>query len=141
MDASAITLVQDSFEKVKPMADDVAKLFYDRLFEIAPETRRLFKSDKTEQGRKLMSTLGVVVSGLSNTGKIVSAVEALGRRHATYNVTEKHYIIFGEALLWTLEQGLGEAFTDEVRAAWDEAYGTLAEVMQNAAAESAAQAA
>ena len=85
------------------------------------------------QRKILMQTLTVVVKSLDKLDQIVPAVQALGRRHAGYGVRESHYATVGEALLWTLEQGLGEAFTPDVRAAWTEAYGTLATVMIEAA--------
>ena len=125
-------LVQESWRRVEPIADTAARLFYRRLFEIAPEVRPLFKTSMSEQGDKLMKSLAVVVAGLDRLDSIVPAVETLGRRHDDYGALPEHYDAVGEALLWTLEQGLGEAFTDETRAAWAEAYETLASVMINA---------
>ena len=127
-----IELVQSSFAKVAPIAEDAAKLFYDRLFEIAPEVRPLFKGDMKEQGAKLMAMLARAVSALDKLDDLVPVVQELGRRHHGYGVTAEHYGPVGEALLWTLEQGLGDAFTPAVKAAWTKVYGLLAEVMQNA---------
>lgn len=130
--------VQASFAAVKPIADTAATLFYERLFTIAPEYRKLFKGDMERQGRMLMSMIGTAVNGLSKPDTILPAVKDLGRRHANYGVSEKDYGVVGGALLWTLERGLGEAFTPEVRQAWVEAYGLLATVMQNGAREATA---
>jgi nitric oxide dioxygenase len=138
---SQVELIQSSFAKVAPISEAAAGLFYGRLFEIAPEVKPLFKGDMSEQGRKLMATLAVVVKGLSNLDAVVPAAQVLAKRHVAYGVTEAHYAPVGAALLWALEQGLGDAFTPEVKAAWAEAYGLLASVMIAAAAETAPAAA
>lgn len=133
MTPSQVELVQSSFAKVAPIAETAAGLFYGRLFEIAPEVKPLFKGDISEQGKKLMGTLSVVVNGLTKLETIVPAAQALARRHVAYGVTREHYAPVGAALLWTLEQGLGPDFTPEVKAAWAEAYGLLSGVMIEAA--------
>ncbi len=134
MTPDQIALVQTSFAKVAPIADTAAALFYARLFELDPSLRLLFPSDLTEQGRKLMTMLRVVVTGLSRLDTILPAVTALGQRHVAYGVTDAHYATVGAALVWTLAQGLGEAFTAETEAAWAAAYALLADTMQAAAA-------
>jgi hemoglobin-like flavoprotein len=130
-----IELVQTSFAKVVPIAATAADLFYGRLFEIAPQVRRMFPDDLSEQKKKLMAMLGTVVAGLNRVDTLLPAVRALGRRHAGYGVTVEHYAPVGAALLWTLEKGLGEAFTAEVREAWAAAYGVLSQTMIDAANE------
>lgn len=127
-------MVQDSFRKVVPIADTAADLFYDRLFTIAPEVRPLFPDDLKEQKKKLITMLATAVTNLHQVETILPAVENLGKRHVSYGVTAKHYEPVGAALLWTLEQGLGSDFTPPVKAAWTEAYTTLAGVMTGAAA-------
>ena len=133
MTPQQVDLVQSSFAKVAPIADAAAALFYARLFEIAPRVKPLFHGDMTEQGRKLMTTLGVVVNGLKNIDAIVPAARALAVKHVGYGVKATDYAPVGEALLWTLQQGLGEAYTAEVAAAWAAAYTTLFGVMIAAA--------
>src|SRR5271170_8140857 len=128
------TLVQDSFKKVLPIRDTAAELFYARLFEIDPSLKTLFKGDMKEQGRKLMTMIATAVGGLDDLGAIVPAVQALGVRHKQYGVTDKHYDTVAAALLWTLEKGLGEAFTPAVKDAWVAVYGVLAGTMKQAAA-------
>lgn len=128
-----IQLVQDSWAKVLPISDQAAELFYGRLFELEPSYRRLFTTDQKEQGRKLMQMINVAVNGLPKLDTIVPAVEDLGRRHLDYDVTEEMYDTVGAALLWTLDKGLGDAFTPEVKEAWTETYNTLADVMKSAA--------
>ncbi len=130
MTETQIRLVQQSFAAVKPMADIVADMFYSRLFDLDPSLRPLFRTERREQGRKLMSMLAVAVNGLSRLDQILPAVEELGRRHLQYGVRDEHYATVAGALLWTLEKGLASAFTDEVRTAWEAAYKLLASVMQ-----------
>ena len=129
------TLVRDSFAQVVPIAPAAAAMFYDRLFVLDPSLRPLFKRDMAEQGRMLMAMIGTAVANLGRLETIVPAVQGLGRRHAAYGVQPADYETVGSALLWTLEQGLGPAFTPPVRAAWSEAYTVLATVMKDAAAE------
>lgn len=134
MTPEQVTMVQESFKKVVPIAGTAADLFYDRLFEIAPEVRSLFPDDLAEQKKKLITMLATAVTNLHQVDKIIPAVEDLGKRHVAYGVTAKHYEPVGAALLWTLEKGLGPDFTPPLKAAWTETYVTLAGVMQNAAA-------
>ena len=139
MHTHEIALVQQSWEQVLPIADTAAMLFYGRLFELDPSLRGLFKeTNMAEQRKKLMQMITVAVRGLGRLDELLSAVEALGRRHASYGVTSAHYDTVAEALIWTLEQGLGEAFTPDVRSAWVETYTTLAAVMQRGASLKAA---
>ncbi len=135
MNTQQIQLVQESFEQVVPIADRAADLFYQRLFELDPSLRLMFKSDLTEQKKKLMQALTAVARGLHQLDKLIPVVEDLGRRHVKYGVKDSHYETVGLALLWTLERGLGEAYTPAVAEAWTAAYITLAQTMQKAAAE------
>jgi hemoglobin-like flavoprotein len=129
MTPSQIELVQDSFAKVAPISEQAASLFYDRLFEVAPQVRAMFPDDLTEQRKKLMATLAVVVNGLTNLPAILPAASALAKRHVGYGAKPEHYPVVGSALLWTLEKGLGDAWTDDVAQAWTAAYGTLSGYM------------
>jgi hemoglobin-like flavoprotein len=132
-------VVRDTWAAVAPIAPAAAALFYSRLFELDPSLRRLFRGgDIVEQGKKLMQTLAVAVAGLDRLDTLVPAVEALGRRHVSYGVRDEHYATVGEALLWTLEQGLGDALTGEGLEAWAATYATLAGVMQRSASEAKA---
>jgi hemoglobin-like flavoprotein len=129
MDPSQIKLVQESFAKVVPIADQAAVMFYDRLFAIAPQVKAMFPADMTEQRKKLIATLSVVVNGLSDLDSVLPAASALARRHVSYGAKPEHYPVVGGALLWTLEKGLGDGWTPEVAAAWTAAYGTLSGFM------------
>jgi hemoglobin-like flavoprotein len=126
-------LVQTTFQKVQPNAVQVADLFYNHLFELDPSLHRLFTGNMVEQGRKLMQTLSLAVSSLDRLNDLVPVVQRLGERHVSYGVTPDHYPIVAEALLWTLQQGLGDEFTDEVKTAWVATYTVLADVMIEAA--------
>jgi len=129
-------LIKETWALVVPIADTAAQLFYNRLFEIDPSTRALFKTtNMAEQRKKLMHTLTVALQSLDKLEALVPVVENLGRRHVGYGVTAAHYESVGAALLWTLEQGLGKAWTPEAAAAWTELYGVLSAVMRGAANE------
>lgn len=123
-------LVQTSFEQVKPIAATAATLFYDRLFELDPRLEHLFTGDRNEQGRKLMHMIGLAVKGLNRADELESLLRNLGARHAGYGVEEHDYEAVGMALIWTLEQGLGDAFTSEVRNAWVAVYEFFAREMK-----------
>jgi hemoglobin-like flavoprotein len=124
-----IALVQQSFAKVAPISETAAVIFYDRLFEVAPSVRPMFPADMTEQRKKLMATLAVVVNGLGNLESVLPAASALAKRHVGYGAKAEHYPVVGGALLWTLEKGLGDGWTREVADAWTAAYGTLSGYM------------
>ncbi len=129
MTPDQVEIVQQSFAKAVPIADQAATIFYDRLFEGAPQVKAMFPTDMTEQRKKLMATLAVVVNGLSNLESVLPAASALAIRHVRYGAKAEHYPVVGGALLWTLEKGLGDAWTPEVAAAWTAAYGTLSGYM------------
>ena len=136
MNEDQITLVQESFAKVVPIKDAAAEIFYGDLFETAPEVKPYFAdTDMSDQGSKLMATLAVVVNGLRDLEKIVPVAEKLAIGHVDYGVKAEDYDKVGASLLRTLEKGLGEAFTDEVKNAWAAVYEVLANTMKAGAAE------
>jgi hemoglobin-like flavoprotein len=135
MNSEQINLVQSTFADVRPIAPVAAELFYTRLFVLDPSLRPLFKGDLVHQGRMLMAMLNSAVNGLTHLDAMVPVVRQLGARHGRYGVRDEHYATVGSALLWTLEQGLGEKFTPAVREAWATAYDMLAGVMQLGAIE------
>lgn len=138
MTLDQIALVQSTWAKVVPIKETAASLFYNRLFELDPTLKPLFKSNIEEQGRKLIAMLGTAVGGLARLNELVPAVQSLGKRHVAYGVRDKDYDTVAAALLWTLEKGLGDAYTPAVKQAWTLAYGTLAGVMKSAGAKAAA---
>ena len=127
-------LVQQTFAEVAPMGDQAVELFYDRLFEIDPDLRIMFKEDMTEQRRKLLDALELAVEGLDVPDLLVPVVGELGRRHRTYGISDADYETVGAALLWTLEQRLGPRYTDEVKEAWTAVYRLLSSAMKAGAA-------
>jgi hemoglobin-like flavoprotein len=138
MTPEQIIFVKTSWEMVLPISDKAAELFYGKLFELDPSLKPLFKGDMKEQGEKLMKMINTAVNGLDQLDQIVPAVQQLGVRHVNYGVKDKEYDTVGAALLWTLETGLGDAFTDDVKEAWATVYGILADTMKAAAADAAA---
>lgn len=132
-----IALVQETFQRIQPVLEQAAALFYDRLFALEPDLKPLFKGDIDQQGRKLMLVIATAVHNLHRLEDIAAALQALGRRHAGYGVREGHFGLVAVALLWALERGLGEAFTDEVEEAWTVAYMELATIMRGALCEAA----
>ncbi len=137
MTPEQVKLVKSTWSQVSPIREAAAGLFYQRLFELDPTVRGLFRGDMKEQGHKLMAMIGMAVTGLDHMAELVPSVEKLGRRHAGYGVTDAHYDTVASALLWTLEKGLGPAFTAEAREAWTAVYATLSTVMRRGAAAAA----
>jgi hemoglobin-like flavoprotein len=129
MTPEQVRLVQQTFAEVVPVADKAAEIFYGRLFDVAPAVKPLFRGDMTEQRRKLIASLAVVVGGLSDLPSILPAASALAKRHIEYGAKPEHYPVVGEALLWTLARALGRGWTPEVAAAWTAAYATLSDFM------------
>ena len=135
MTPKQIDLVQQTFADIKPIAPAAAELFYSRLFMLDPSLRKMFKGDIAKQGQMLMSVLGTSVNGLRNLEALSPVVRHLGSRHVGYGVKDEHYATVGSALLWTLQIGLKEKFTPEVREAWAAAYTLLSDVMKLGAME------
>ena len=133
MQQRQIELVRGSWDQVLPIKTQAASLFYDRLFKLDPSVRKLFKKDLERQGTLLMAMITYVVNNLDTLEQAVPNIERLGVKHAGYGVTDADYDTVARALLWTLEQGLGDAFTPEVREAWTVAYGLMATTMKTAA--------
>ena len=134
MTPQEIELVQKSFAKVAPVAEQAAEMFYARLFELDPSVKQLFTGDMKEQEKRLMAMISVAVKGLDHIEDLVPAVQELGRRHVDYGVHQDHYATVGVALLGTLEKMLGDDFPSEVKEAWSSVYKLLATTMMNAAA-------
>lgn len=132
MNAEQIELVRKTFEKVEPIAQETGDLFYSRLFEIDPGIKPLFKGDIKKQALMLMTVIGLAIRGLDRPESITESVKPLGARHKGYGVSAPDYNTFGAALIWALEQSMGDDFTPEVKAAWVEAFGLLSRAMKDA---------
>jgi hemoglobin-like flavoprotein len=133
MTPEQVVMVQESWKQVLPISEKAAELFYGRLFEIAPEVKPYFKGDMVEQGRKLMAMINTAVNALNELESVIPAVQAMAVRHVDYGVKPEDYDSVGAALIWTLDAGLGDAFTAELEEAWVKVYTTLADTMKAAA--------
>jgi hemoglobin-like flavoprotein len=122
-------LVQNSWEKVVPMAPHVAELFFDRLFELDPFLEDLFPSDLSKLGAEWMRALGLAAPRLEEPSSAAPCLAALSRMHVDVGVRPGHYVTMGNALLWTLEQSLAEDFTPRVKEAWGAAYQLISALM------------
>lgn len=139
MSPDTTAILKATWAKVAPISDTAAGLFYDRLFTLDPSLKRMFaNANMQEQRRKLMQAIAAVINGVDHLDALVPTLENLGRNHGRYGVTDAHYDTVGAALLWTLEQGLKEAWTPAAKSAWTAAYTTVATVMRGAAASNAA---
>ena len=133
MNPTTIQQVQTSWQQVLPIAPQAAAIFYEQLFTLDPALRPLFRGDMQAQGAKLMQMIGAAVAQLNRLDALLPVLRGLGQRHAGYGVVPAHYATVGAALLATLALGLGPAFTPEVKTAWTEVYGVMAQVMTEAA--------
>jgi len=125
-------LVQESFASIQPILEDVTALLYTRIFELDPSARRMFPQDMASQYRKVSQMLTAAVKGLDHLDQLVPVLRDLGRHHAAYGVTQSHYDTGGAALMWTLEKGLGSAFTPELKEAWASVWGLVTTTMYEA---------
>ena len=137
MNAQQAQLVRSSFALVKPIAPQAAELFYNNLFASDPSLRSMFRGNMAEQGERLMTMIGAAVNLLGSPDKLVPVLRSLGGRHVGYGVRDHHYATVGAALIKTLEQGLGEAFTAEVKQAWLALYAVVSRTMMEGALETA----
>ncbi|AYD47678.1 globin family protein [Arachidicoccus soli] len=133
MENKIIQNVQNSFQSVLPISAQAAAIFYSKLFEKDPSLQPLFKGDMKEQGKKLMMMLSMAVNSLTNMQSLVPVLENLGKRHLAYGVSDEMYDTVGTALIETLETGLGESFTEDIKSSWVAVYTQIASIMKNAA--------
>jgi hemoglobin-like flavoprotein len=138
MTPAQIEAVRDSWAKVEPLGIQAARLFYARLFEVAPDTRRMFGADIDAQSHKLLAVLGTAVAGLDRIEALLPVLRQLGARHVAYGVHAEHYAIVGQVLLWTLERGLQDHYTPAVSAAWQAVWTAIATTMQEGAQQALA---
>jgi hemoglobin-like flavoprotein len=136
MTPEQLQMIRLTFLLVMDRRTETGRMFYERLFAVAPDTRALFGDDMDAQVQKLMDALAMAIASLRDMPSLVAMLEAMAVRHKDYGVRDEHYDQAGEALLWTLAAILGPAFTPAVRGAWATFYGTLANVMRDAAKQS-----
>jgi nitric oxide dioxygenase len=129
MTPKQIEMIENSWDYIILNVEEAGELFYKKLFEIRPELRPLFKGDLKSQSRKLTAMITFLVHKLNNISEVKVDIVALGQRHVKYEVKPEYYQTVAVALLWTLEQGLGSQWTDEMKEAWTELYTTLSGMM------------
>ena len=132
MNPEQVQIIKLTFAQVMRDKDKVGRMFYGRLFAVAPDVKPLFRGDIAAQSRKLMDTLALAVGMLRDMPTLAITLEGLAKRHSDYGVKDEHYDKVGEALLWALEKGLGDAFTPQVREAWASLYAAVAQIMRGA---------
>ena len=125
-----VGIVQDSFKRVGPQANEASRLFYDELFRVSPDLREMFPKDMSAHKAKFVQMLAGVVKSLDQIATVSEEIVDLGRRHMSYDVEDSHYAIVGDALIWTLGRILGPDFSPDVRDAWIAAYDMIARVMR-----------
>ena len=135
MTPDQIACITNSFHHLLLIEDTLAALFYGHLFELEPSLRPMFQADMRGQGRKFMTMLHLIVSGLHDLDQLLPSLQELGRRHMDYGVREVHYETVRAALRWALRQGLGERFTPDVEQAWNALYLLVADRMKAAASQ------
>jgi nitric oxide dioxygenase len=124
-----IGLIRDSFHLLEPDVETASELLYERLFEIAPELRAMFRSDMAGQGMQFMSTLGVILQHLDDPQALRPHLEHLAQGHAAYGVKPEHFRLMGQALIWAMRKTMGDKFPEGAAAAWETAYELLAREM------------
>lgn len=129
MDSRQISIVKESFEKVVPYSNRLTRVFYDQLFELNPELRKLFKKDMREQRRKFMKTLTFIVLNLHDAETVGAKIKSLASAHILYGVKEKDYETFNTGLIFALSAALGDDFTPAIKSAWKEAFSTITKIM------------
>jgi hemoglobin-like flavoprotein len=139
MTDSNILAVKNSWSYIMFQSEEFSGLFYQKLFELNPSLRHLFKGNIEEQGSKLMRMLTMIIARLQRLQDIETEVKALGHRHVGYGTRPEHYQTVGQALLWSLENALGDRWSEETRKAWTEAYTIMANTMLQGAQPAAVE--
>lgn len=134
MTPEQLALVADTVPRVTSDGDRFSARFYDRLFELEPETRALFPSDLTEQRGKLVDELSFLAGAVEDLPAFIESARRLGARHHRYGVKPEHFPLVEQALLAALSDVLSDGFTAEVEAAWRRLYRLIAETMLEGAA-------
>lgn len=132
MNTQHITLVKETLVLVQPIADQVAKSFYEHLFELAPHAKKLFTGDMNKQGAMLMTSLNLAMNSIDDLKSILTSIHALGERHLSYGVKAEYYQVAIDSFLWALEHHLGEQFTPAHKEAWTQAFNSIVETMLSA---------
>lgn len=127
-----VCIIKHTWSLVIPIANSAAQMFYERLFQLDPSLKALFRTEPDTQRMKRIAMLSIIVRGIGDLDNLIGTVQELGMRHVNYGIQDAHYNTVGAALLWTFEQSLGEEWTFEAKAAWVTAYGILSSTMKSA---------
>ena len=130
-------LIRDCFDALWPVHRKLARTFYRKFFELAPDAQRLFSSDMERQYLNLMNMLAAIVGALDERQLFQSIIHQSGAQHARFGVSTRHFTAFGDALIWSLEKQFGAEFTPELRKAWVALYSLVKDLMINAAKQAA----
>lgn len=125
MTPTQIALVQASWQKVDEKNHEVAQMFYQRLFELAPELRQFYQTDLQEYGARLMRNLGMAVTSLRQMDSVLPMLQDFAAQRVERGIKDGYETVVRNAMLWALEQRLAESFTQDVRTAWNETYSLL----------------
>lgn len=129
LSSEQLALVAETSDLLQQPDERLSSVFYDRLFEIAPDVRSLFPKDMAPQRRKFVDTLVALLSHASEPGSFKETLAGLAQRHVRYGALPEHYGPVGNALLFALEDRLGDRFTANVKLAWTLLYLDLAAAM------------
>jgi len=116
-------------------SEEAGELFYKKLFEVEPGLQSIFKNDMAFQGKKLIRMLTAIITRIQKIEDIMPEIDALSQRHVNYGTKPEHYALVGKALIRTLEQCLGNRWTEETSQAWQTVYGVVAQTMIQAAGQ------
>lgn len=134
-------IVADSFSQLESRLPELGAAVYDRLFDVAPETRSMFRGDMSAQHKKLVNVIVefvklrrrsqhfLPVTGSSGTA-VVPGLNRLRSGHTAAGVKAEHYALMRKAILNSLDSMLGEKFDAKAAEAWGAAFDMLAETMQ-----------
>ena len=125
MTPTQIALVQASWQKVDEKNHEVAQMFYQRLFELAPELRQFYQTDLQECGARLMRNLGIAVTSLRRMDSVLPMLQDFAAQRVERGIKDGYETVVRNAMLWALEQRLAESFTQDVSTAWNETYSLL----------------
>jgi hemoglobin-like flavoprotein len=140
MNPEQVKLIKQSWKLLRNIEPTiVGDLFYSKLFSDNPQLRKMFPKAMEQQYIKLIDTLSVIVIRLDHLDTLTDDISAMAQRHTGYGVKPEHYKLVGDALIWTLEKGMGKDWTPEIKEAWELCYNTLASIMIAASAETPAE--
>lgn len=135
---SSIAIVKATGPLVAENAVAITTRFYHLMFTGDPQVKQFFNQAHQAAGTQQRALAGAVcayAANIDNLGALGPAVELIAQKHCSLNIQPEHYPIVGKHLLAAVKDVLGDPVTDEVVAAWGEAYGLLAHILIQREAE------